>query len=95
MNDVECPYCEEQVEINHDDGYGYEEGKTYEQECSHCGKTFVYTTGIIFVYTTGIAPCKNGENHEWKQVHGLPIGYQSNRHQCKWCDKIEYPIGSP
>ena len=29
-------------DINHDDGYGYEEDVTHEQECSNCEKTFVF-----------------------------------------------------
>jgi hypothetical protein len=33
MSDVKCPYCGTEQEINHDDGYGYDEGKYYEQEC--------------------------------------------------------------
>ena len=28
MYDVECPYCGAEIEINHDDGYGYEEDET-------------------------------------------------------------------
>jgi len=88
-NDVECPYCGEDVEINHDDGYGYEEDRVFEQECSHCGKTFTYTTGIIYVYTAEKAPCLNGEPHSWQDTHGYPVGYQSNWHYCEWCDKKE------
>ena len=30
MKDCECPYCGEDQEINHDDGYGYEENGVYE-----------------------------------------------------------------
>jgi len=88
MTDVECPYCGEDVEINHDDGYGYEEGMVYTQECSHCDKTFTYTTGVIYVYRADKAPCQNGEPHSWKDVHGFPKGYQSNRRQCEWCEEI-------
>lgn len=48
--DVECPYCGKWNEINHDDGYGYESGRTYEQQCEHCGEDFNYTTEIDFYY---------------------------------------------
>ena len=34
MKDVECPYCYADQEINHDDGYGFDEDQLYEQECS-------------------------------------------------------------
>jgi hypothetical protein len=30
MNDIECPYCDAENEVCHDDGYGYEEGKAHE-----------------------------------------------------------------
>ena len=33
MKDVDCPYCKAEQDINHDDGYGYEEDGMYEQEC--------------------------------------------------------------
>jgi transposase-like protein len=50
MPDIKCPYCEEELYINHDDGYGYEEDKTFEQDCSLCGRTFTYTTTYKFHY---------------------------------------------
>lgn len=51
MTDVICPYCEEEQEINHDDGYGYEEDREFEQDCSFCDRTFKFTTSISFNYT--------------------------------------------
>lgn len=50
MSDVKCPYCEHEQEINHDDGYGYEDGEDYEQECVSCEKTFDFTTCVSFDY---------------------------------------------
>jgi hypothetical protein len=50
LKDVECPYCGHPQNINHDDGYGYDESKTYEQECPECEKAFAYTTWIHFSY---------------------------------------------
>ena len=38
--DVYCPYCGAEQEINHDDGYGYEEDRRYQQQCGECEKTF-------------------------------------------------------
>lgn len=89
MDNITCPYCNEEVEINHDDGYGYEEGVLFNQECGHCDNTFTYTTGIIFVYKAYKAPCLNGGPHSWKDNQGYPKGYQSNRHTCEWCDEEE------
>jgi len=56
--DVECPYCECGQEICHDDGYGYEEGVYHEQQCSDCGKTFVFKTSISFDYEVSKANLK-------------------------------------
>jgi len=38
MSDVECPYCGADVEINHDDGYGYTEDCLHEQAMSRVRK---------------------------------------------------------
>ena len=50
MSDVKCPYCGHEQEINHDDGYGYEENENYEQQCFECEKYFNFTTSISFNY---------------------------------------------
>jgi hypothetical protein len=34
--DTNCPYCDADIEINHDDGYGYEEDRKHEQQCNNC-----------------------------------------------------------
>ena len=80
--DVECPYCGKWQEINHDDGYGYEEGKTYEQECCDCYKVFVYTTSISFFYDAIQAPCLNGGEHDW-----IDSKYFIDRKMCSNCGK--------
>lgn len=87
MSDTECPYCEAEVEINHDDGYGYQDGRVYNQECRKCGKTFVYTTSTSFHYEPFKAPCLNGEEHKWKKVNGIPVEYYVKRHRCEYCDE--------
>ncbi len=50
IDDVQCPYCKADQEINHDDGYGYDESLIFEQECSECQDTFAFTTEISFNY---------------------------------------------
>ena len=56
MSDIDCPYCGKGQDINHDDGYGYEEDEIFEQECSGCDKVFVFTTSIDFYYEAEKAP---------------------------------------
>ena len=67
-NDVECPYCGIGQEICHDDGYGYSEDETHEQQCGDCGKMFAYKTSIIFYYEASKADCLNGAEHKMEKV---------------------------
>jgi hypothetical protein len=87
--DVECPYCEKWQEINHDDGYGYEEGEVYEQECCDCNKTFTYTTSISFYHEAEKADCLNGSEHEFEPTRTYPKEYTQMR--CKMCDQKREP----
>ncbi len=66
--DINCPYCDKAMEINHDDGYGYQEDEIYQQECGHCDKTFVYTTSINFYYEATQAECLNDGEHKYKPM---------------------------
>lgn len=87
-DDVECPYCGKWVEICHDDGYGYDENETFIQECSHCDKTFTYTTAISFHYDAQKAPCQNGESHNLKPMKGIPQELFVGKMRCEYCQKI-------
>ena len=80
-----CPYCKELVEINHDDGYGYSEGQTYQQECDNCEKTFVYETVVTFDYYLDKAECLNGSDHEYQLVHTAPKEF--SKMACIHCDE--------
>lgn len=59
MSDVKCPYCGAEQEINHDDGYGYEEGRDHEQECVKCDYEFIFTTSISYDYEV---ECRKGDH---------------------------------
>lgn len=83
--DILCPYCKEKLEIDHDDGYGYDEDKTHHQRCTLCKKVFVYTTMISFDYDVYEAPCLNGEEHDLKPY---PIYPEIPTWKiCKICDE--------
>ena len=83
--DIECPYCEAGQDICHDDGYGYEEGETHQQECDNCGKTFVYETSISFYYSAEKADCLNEGEHNWEITHTVPKEY--TKMKCIMCDE--------
>jgi len=87
--DTHCPYCEADVEICHDDGYGYEEGDMHQQECGGCGKTFTYYTTIRFSYSTRRADCLNGAEHIWRKTATIPAHFA--RLRCESCGE-EKPL---
>ncbi len=78
MSDVNCPYCGAEQEINHDDGYGYEESVDYEQECINCDKSFNFTTSITFTHNVY---CKDGD-HNMEPFGDIWPGM----YQCSKCD---------
>ena len=82
-----CPYCNAEIEIDHDDGYGYEEDNIHEQSCSNCDKTFTFTTSVIYYYELNKCPCKNGGDHDLKQMHGAPRAFFVGREKCIHCDE--------
>ena len=84
MSDINCPYCDAELEVNHDDGFGYEEDVQHTMECSECEKNFVFTTQITFDYTPSKADCLNGENHKYKPTHTSPKCFTKMR--CKTCN---------
>jgi len=83
-NDLECPYCEKGLEVNHDDGFGYEENVNHEMECYYCKKSFVFQTSISFHYEPSKADCLNGIPHEYKLTRTSPNEFSMMR--CTMCD---------
>ncbi len=88
-SDVDCPYCGKGNDINHDDGYGYEEGELFSQECGDCGKTFAYSASMSWNHEAFEAPCLNGEPHKWKQCSGYPEEAFIGRFECPDCGREE------
>lgn len=92
--DIECPYCGHGQEIDHDDGYGYEQDEIHQQECGYCEKVFAYTTVILFYYEAEKADCLNGGEHKFRKIHGCPEEYFKNRYRCEDCgEEVEKKDG--
>lgn len=89
MNDVNCPYCNHPQDINHDDGYGYQESVTYNQQCGKCDKYFTFQTSISFDYDVEKADCLNGGAHNWKPTNTCPKEYTEM--YCTMCDERRKP----
>jgi len=83
FKDIKCPYCGHEQDINHDDGYGYEEDEIHQQECSECEKYFAYATAIIFNYDVWAAPCMNDGEHDFRKTNTFPEEFTVL--ECKLC----------
>lgn len=99
--DIECPYCEHEQEINHDDGYGYEEDVNHEMECCNCDKYFTFQTVVTYHYTSEKADCLNDSEHRLSKTLTYPVEFSKMR--CKDCDyerdltkeeRISFEIGT-
>lgn len=71
------------MEINHDDGYGYDEDRLHHQRCGACDKTFVYETTINLFYNAKKAECLNGADHKYERTKTFPPEYA--RLRCDMC----------
>lgn len=59
IKDIQCPYCLEGQDICHDDGQGYAEDVTHEQNCLNCHLPFFFNTHIMYSYVN-----VDSEGHE-------------------------------
>lgn len=82
--DLNCPYCDAQLNVCHDDGFGYQEGVNHEMQCEKCDKNFVFQTSISFYYEPEKADCLNGEPHELKISSTHPNAFSTM--DCQHCD---------
>lgn len=89
MKDTNCPYCNADIEICHDDGFGYAEDEAHQMECPNCGKNFIFYTTISFNYDPQKADCLNGAQHKWKASSTYPKRYSHMR--CVICDQTRTP----
>ena len=89
MQDINCPYCGSAEEINHDDGYGYEEDRLHQQQCGSCEKYFTFTTSISYHYEAYKADCLNDGEHQFKPTTTYPI--ECTRMQCVLCNEERKP----
>jgi len=81
---VECPYCDNWNEVNHDDYYFYyNQGVPHEMLCQSCEKHFVFYTEISLSYKAQKADCLNGEEHDWVPMKTIPKEFTEM--QCKHC----------
>lgn len=87
MSNIECPYCQADNGVCHDDGAGYQEGVKHEMQCSTCDHCFTFETTINFSYYPEKADCLNGAPHDLF-VYNSDCGAQWMR--CKNCEHTEW-----
>lgn len=87
--DLNCPYCDAELEVCHDDGFGYSEDARHEMNCAECDKNFTFTTYMSFTYSPDKADCLNGAEHKFKKTSTYPRKY--TKMICESCDK-ERPL---
>ena len=89
MSDLECPYCGAELDLCHDDFFGYDEDSAHEMQCYECDKNFVFNMHISYDYVPEKADCLNGSTHrfisEWRKLwlnqHDEEVQYR----RCKDC----------
>ena|ERR1035437_1616298 len=89
MHDINCPYCDSPQEINHDDGYGYEQDELHQQQCGNCEKYFTFTTSISYYYSVEKADCLNDDKHNFKPTHTAPV--ECTQMRCTMCGEERKP----
>ncbi len=88
-SDINCPYCDKGLDINHDDGYGYEEDVLHQQYCSECSKYFTFNTSISYSYEAFKADCLNGQEHQYKPTNTYPK--ECTKMECSMCEDSRQP----
>lgn len=84
MSNLQCPYCDYELEDPDD---AYQEDRTYQECCPDCKMNFTFTLCYRVHYSSYEAPCLNGSPHEFKPISGSPHEYYKNRMRCIHCEK--------
>jgi len=68
QRNITCPYCLHEREASGEDHGGLDDDM--KEECSECGKNFIYTTDYDVTFCSRLAPCLNEEApHNWRTVY--------------------------
>jgi len=94
MDEVDCPYCGETFEINHDDGAHYRDGESEVDTCSNCDKQIMISASCCWSYEAEKADCLNDMvDHDWTKWYKLWVGEEEHeaqkleRRSCNACGK--------
>jgi DNA-directed RNA polymerase subunit RPC12/RpoP len=88
--EIECPYCEHEFDLCHDDGAYYDQNEREEVECPECEKRFMVRSSITWDFEGEKADCLNGEPHKWEKRYSLKVFPQfSNMEICHECGNTQ------
>ncbi len=73
MSDVNCPYCNAEIEV-YDWAENKKEGEYFERECPECNKNIFVCFETTPNFSAEEAPCLNGEEHKWSKVYSSLYG---------------------
>ncbi len=87
MNDLYCPYCDEDLGSHVDDCHSQD--VQYEHQCPKCDKNFVFTIEYYPSFTSNKADCLNGKEHKFEQITGVPKELFKDKYRCKDCSEMK------
>ena len=80
---LQCPYCENYIDDPED---RYEQDVSYEEECPHCKKNFVFKVEYERNYWANKADCLNGGSHRYVERNSYGIhGEKTVKLRCQDC----------
>jgi hypothetical protein len=88
MTDIFCPYCDCEIDICNNDGFGLDENKTWQQQCLQCKKYFVFHSTLWWSYSPEKADCLNGSPHQMEPYPHYPTYYPDWK-LCRVCGAEE------
>lgn len=86
--DLECPYCEEGLDVDYGDDI-YDEDVNHQMSCSKCDKSFVFTTSVMYYHSAEKADCLNGADHDFNVTATFPKFL--SRMRCTMCGEEREP----
>lgn len=88
MKEIECPYCEYDFDLCHDDGAYYNEEHREEIECPKCEKKFMVNSQMDWTFSGEKCDCLNGGEHKWEKKYNEKYYPQfKNKEICSGCDE--------
>lgn len=90
-HDLYCPYCDAEIEVCNDDGFGLDESRPWPMDCPHCSNVFVFRSSVSWTYVAMRADCLNGGEHNMTSYRHYPRYYPG----WQYCETCGHEEGGP